>query len=381
MGLIERGWVAARGGRIVGVAAGQPRVRLARDGVERRARGRVVMPGFVDPHTHLLYAGERWDEFAERRRGTSYVEILERGGGIHATVAATRAASDARLLAFLRTRLRETARQGTTTIEVKSGYGLIAEEELRHIGLIARARREAAIEVVPTFLAAHALPAGWERVAYVREMAALVPRIARGRLAERVDVFVERGAFTLADARVLARAAAESRLGLTVHADQFGDGGGAALAARLGAVSADHLAKASERGLRAMARAGTVAVVLPGSALFVGYEAPQAARLRAAGVRIALGTDRNPGTSPLEGMPAAIALGVNLCGLEPYEALRAATREAAAALGRERVAGSLAIGRRADLLLLDTDDERDLAYRLGARLVRETYARGQRIAS
>lgn len=379
-GVIEDGWIASRRGRIVALGAGEPRVRAHAGTVERAVRGRAVLPGFVDAHTHLLYAGRRYDEFAERRAGRSYTEILERGGGIHATVAATRAAGEDRLLALLRERLARAAAAGTTTIEVKSGYGLTPDEELRHLRLLARVRRESAIAVVPTFLAAHALPPGVERRAYVREMAALVARVARGRLAERVDVFVERGAFTVEDARLLARAAARARLSFTLHADQFSDGGGAALAARVRASSADHLACASDRGLRAMARAGVVAVLLPGSALLGGYAPPEARRFRAAGVRMALGTDQNPGTSPLEGMPTAVALGVNLCGMTPDEALRASTLGAAAALRRERVTGSFAPGKRADLVILETDDERDLAYRLGARLVREVYAAGRRVA-
>ncbi len=376
-GVVERGWLLVRGTRIASLGAGEPRVRGAVE--ERDLRGRVLMPGFVDPHTHLLSAGRRYDEFGERRAGVPYVDILARGGGIHATVAATRAASDATLLRTLRDRLRRAAREGTTTIEVKSGYGLEPAEELRHLRVVARARYLAAIEVVPTYLAAHALPEGADRRAFVREAAALVPRVARERLAERVDVFVERAAFTLHEARVLARAAAASGLAFSLHADQFSDGGGAAFAARVRAASADHLTRASDAGLRAMARAGIVAVLLPGSALFVGYAPADARRFRRAGVRMALGTDQNPGTSPLEGMPAAIALAVNLCGLTPHEALRAASRHAAAALGRERAVGCLAAGMRADLVVLDTDDERDLAYRLGARLVREVYAAGGRV--
>ncbi|HKW78576.1 MAG TPA: amidohydrolase family protein, partial [Candidatus Limnocylindria bacterium] len=180
-------------------------------------------------------------------------------------------------------------------------------------------------------------------------------------------------------ARALFAAARRARLGVVLHADQFSDTGGAALAARSGALSADHLAAANERGLAGMARAGTIAVLLPGSALVVGYAPPSAERFRNAGVRMALGTDQNPGTSPLEGMPIAIALGVNLCGLTPREALAAATRNAAAALGREHVTGSLRAGKRADFVILDTDDERDLAYRVGARLIREVYAAGRRV--
>jgi imidazolonepropionase len=378
-GVIARGWIAARNGRIVALGEGDPHVRARRDAIERPLRGRVVLPGFVDAHTHLLYAGERYDEFVERRTGTPYLEILRRGGGIHRTVADTRAASDARLAALLRDRIARAAAQGTTTIEVKSGYGLAPAEELRHLRVIARVRREAPIEVVPTYLALHALPPGADRASFVADAAGAVATVARERLAERVDAFVDEGVFSTTDASELFRAARAAGLSLALHADQFTDAGGAALAAGFGALSADHLTAADERGLAAMARAGTIAVLLPGSALLVGYAPPDARRFRGAGVRMALATDQNPGTSPLEGMPMAIALGVNLCGLTPAEALSAATVNGAAALGREREIGSLRVGKRADLVVLDSDDERDLAYRVGARLIREVYAAGRRV--
>lgn len=376
----DGGWIAARRGRIVAMGEGEPRVRRHAGTVERRVRGRVVLPGFVDPHTHLLYEGRRYEEFLERRSGVAYTEILARGGGIHQTVVVTRNASDERLTDLLRDRLARAAEQGTTTIEVKSGYGLDPQEELRQLRLLAAVRRESAIEVVPTYLALHALPVHVDRHEFVRAAAATVTRVAKEGLAERVDAFVERAAFTLFDARVLMRIARRSKLAITLHADQFSDGGGAAFAASVKAASADHLAAASDRGLRALARAGVVATLLPGSALVVGYAAPEARRFRAAGVRMALATDHNPGTSPLEGMPAAIALGVNLCGMTPDEAIAAATRNAAIALGRGEVTGTLRVGKRADLVVLDTDDERDLAYRVGARLVREVYAAGKRVA-
>ena len=379
VGVIERGWIAARHGRIVGIGEGDPRARRSARAVERRLRGRVVLPGFVDPHTHLLYAGRRYEEFVERRAGTSYMEILTRGGGIHRTVADTRAASDAQLSALLRDRVSRAAAQGTTTIEIKSGYGLVVEDELRQLRIINRLRTASRIDIVPTYLALHALPLNADRVEFVAAAARAVGLVGREKLAERVDAFVDEAVFSAADARAVFRAARRVRLGVVLHADQFTDAGGAVLAARSGAMSADHLAAANDRGLAAMARAGTIAVLLPGSALVVGYAPPDAKRFRKAGVRMALATDQNPGTSPLEGMPIAIALGVNLCGMTPDEALTAATRNAAAAVGRERVAGSLRTGKRADLVVLDTDDERDLAYRVGARLIREVYAAGRRL--
>jgi imidazolonepropionase len=384
VGVVEDGWVASRDGQIVATGRGSAweRLELVEGAVVEDALGRVVLPGFVDPHTHLCYAGARWDEFVARRSGSDYLAILERGGGIHATVRATRAASDDELLGLMRARLDRAIASGTTTIEIKSGYGLEPDEELRHLRLIARLRTEALIDIAPTYLAAHALPlaAAGERRPFLRAAQAVLAEIEREHLAEAVDAFVEKGVFEADEVAPLMHEAAALGLARTVHADQLNDVGGAAFAARVEARSADHLARVSADGLRALARAGTVAVLLPGSSLFVGYPPPDGRRFVAHRVPVAIGTDHNPGTSPLEGLPAAIALAVTLCGLTPQEAIVAATINAAHALGRGKRAGALVEGRRADLVVLDADDERELAYRLGARLVRSVYANGQRVA-
>ena len=340
------------------------------------------MPGFVDPHTHLCYAGERWEEFATRRSGADYLAVLAAGGGIHATVRATREASDEMLLALLQRRIGDAAELGTTTIEVKSGYGLEPAEELRQLRLIAGARAVAPIDVAVTYLAAHALPAAYgdARGRFIKETIAALGTIVGEKLAEAVDAFVEKGVFDVDDVRPLFNAAKKAGLAVTMHADQLNDVGAAGFAARVHARSADHVAHASAEGLRALARSETPAVLLPGSAFFVGYAPPDARRFIAARVPIALATDHNPGTSPVEGMPTAIALGVTLCGLTPHEAIVGATINAAHALGRGGRTGALVAGRRADLLILDTDDERELAYRMGAPLVGEVYASGKRVA-
>ena len=383
VGAVADGWLAARDGIIVATGHGQSweRVELTPNAVHREVEGRVVMPGFVDPHTHLCYAGERWDEFSARRSGADYLAFLERGGGIHATVRATRAASDDELLALMRRRIAAAMAMGTTTIEVKSGYGLEPEEELRQLRLVARLRAESDISIAPTYLAAHALPARFEgdRRAFLKAAEAVLATVVREHLAEAVDAFVEKGVFETDDVRAFFHAARELGLAVTLHADQLNDVGGAAFAARVTARSADHVAHASIEGLRAMERAGIPAVLLPGSAFFVGYAAPDARRFIAHRVPVALATDHNPGTSPLEGMPTAIALGVVLCGLSPHEAIVAATVNAAHALGRGARTGALVEGRRADIVVLETDDERELAYRLGAQLVREVYASGKRV--
>ncbi len=385
VGAIDDGWVASLDGVIVATGHGDPaakRVELTENGTDRDVARRVVLPGFVDPHTHLCYAGERWEEFATRRSGADYLALLAAGGGIHATVRATTEATDDTLLALLRGRVARATALGTTTLEVKSGYGLEPEVELRHLRLIARVRDEAAIDVVPTYLAAHALPShrADDRRAFLRAAEAALAAVAGERLAEAVDAFVEEGVFTVAEVRPLFAAARAAGLAVTLHADQLNDVGACAFAARVHARSADHVARASAEGIRALSRSGIPAVLLPGSAFFVGYSPPDARRFVGARVPVALATDHNPGTSPLEGMPTAIALGVTLCGLTPHEAIVAATANAAHALGRGDRTGALVAGRRADIVVLDTDDERELPYRLGAPLVKDVYAAGRRVA-
>ena len=384
IGAIDGGWVASRDGVVVatGRADAWERLELTDGAAVIDAAGAVVMPGFVDPHTHLCYAGHRWDEFVSRRSGADYLAVLERGGGIHATVRATREAGDEALLANLRARLEMAALLGTTTIEVKSGYGLEPEEELRQLRIIARAKADASIDVSPTYLALHALPKSRseERRAFVLDAAKTVATVAAEGLAEAVDAFVEKGVFDADDVRPLAKAARAAGLAITLHADQLNDVGATEFAVRLKARSADHVANASADGLRALARAGIPAVLLPGSAFFVGYAPPDARRFLAAEVPIAIATDHNPGTSPLVGMPAAIALAVTLCGLTPQQAVVAATINAAHALGRGERTGALVKGRRTDVLLLATDDERELAYGLGAPLVASVWAGGRRLS-
>ena len=383
VGAIEGGWLASRDGVVVATGRGDSWQDLQRtpDAREIDVEGRVVMPGFVDAHTHLCYAGQRWDEFVARKSGADYLAVLERGGGIHATVRATRDTGDDELLALLQRRLARAIVLGTTTIEVKSGYGLEPNEELRQLRIIAAAANESPIDVAVTYLALHALPSARadDRSGFVRDAAQAVSAVAAEGLAEAVDAFVENGVFDTDDVRPLAKAAREAGLALTLHADQLNDVGATAFAARAHARSADHVANASSEGLRALARAAIPAVLLPGSAFFVGYAPPDARRFLAADVPIALATDHNPGTSPLEGMPTAIALGVVLCGLTPHEAIVAATINGAHALGRGGRTGALVKGRRADIAILDTDDERELAYRLGAPIVDQVFASGRRV--
>jgi imidazolonepropionase len=382
---VDGGWVAARDGVIVTTGRGDAweALELTPDARVVDAEGAVVMPGFVDAHTHLCYAGQRWDEFTARRNGADYLAVLERGGGIHSTVRATRETTDDDLVALLRARLDANAALGTTTIEVKSGYGLEPDEELRQLRVIARAAKASPIDVSPTYLALHALPAqhATDRAPFLAAAARAVATVAQEGLAEAVDAFVEQGVFETKEVRPLAKAAKEAGLAVTLHADQLNDVGATEFAARMKARSADHVANASADGLRALARNAIPAVLLPGSAFFVGYAPPDARRFVAADVPVAVASDHNPGTSPLVGMPVAVALAVTLCGLTPHQAIVAATINGAHALGRGTRTGALVKGRRADVLVLAVDDERELAYRLGAPLVRQVFAAGREVTT
>ena len=354
------------------------------------AGGRAVIPGLVDCHTHLPFAGSREDEFYLRLQGATYQEILAAGGGILETVRATRAASAADLTRLALTRMDAMLLTGTTTAEAKSGYGLATEHELKQLVAIAAAAASHLMELVPTFLGAHTVPAEFrhEREAYVdlllREM---LPQVANANraaeaagqppLAAFCDVFVEDGAFTPAEARCLLREAAALGLRPKLHADQLSNGGGAALAAELGAVSADHLEHASPDGLVAMAAMGTVAVLLPGAAWCLRRPQANARRIIDLGVPVALATDFNPGSSPISSLPLIMSLACLELHMNPAEALAAATINAAHAIGAAQRIGSLERGKQADLVILDAPNYRHIAYRPGAALVHTVIKRGR----
>ena len=353
-GLLDGAALAWADGR---VAWAGPQAELPErfGGAERlSAGGRLVVPGLVDCHTHLVFAGDRSDEFVERLRGTPYLEIAARGGGILATVRATRAATEAELTASARARLGAMLRQGVTTVEAKSGYGLSLEAEARTLRVVRRLAAEGPQRLVATCLAAHAVPPGLDRDAYVaRVCERILPAVAEEGLASAADVFVERGAFTPDDARRVAAAARAHGLALHLHADQITDTGGGALAAELGALSADHLEQVSADGVAAMAAAGTVAVSLPIATLVLGMEPLPARRLLSAGVPVAVATDFNPGSAPSASMGLALWLACTRQRMTPAEALRGATATAARALGLADGTGSLTPGAPADLAVFD----------------------------
>jgi imidazolonepropionase len=374
LGVVERAAVAAAGGRVVfaGPQAAVGDLEVAAGAVRVDAGGQAVLPGLVDAHTHLVFAGDRADEFAARLRGVGYEEALAVGGGINRTVRETRAASDAELEAAAGRRLALAARHGTTTLEAKSGYGLTVEDERRSLEVLARVAARSPVEVVPTFLGAHLVPEEYagDRAGYLDLLEhEMLPACAP--LAEFVDAFCDRGALTVEESRRVLAAGARHGLRGKLHANELGSTGGAALAAELGCVSADHLLFCEPEEARALAAAGTVAVLLPGTSFLLrtGRAAPVQV-LRDAGVTMALGTDCNPGTCYCESMQLVIALACVHGGLTPEEAVLAATDGAARALGRGGRVGRLAPGAACDLVVLAGRSYLDLAYHLGVNLAR-----------
>jgi imidazolonepropionase len=342
--------------------------------------GCTIAPGFVDCHTHLPFAGWRADEFEARLSGVSYRE-LHGEGGIYRSARMLAEASDDEVLAFCRSLVQEMADHGTTALELKTGYGLSVEAELRQARLARRLAEEAPQTCSVTLLACHAVPAGMERADWVRAVCdELIPEAVREGLVDAVDVYVEDIAFSLDDLGEVARCASQVGLPLRCHADQLGPSGAAETAVALGALSADHLNHVSAAGISALGGApATVAVLLPTSTLFLRSTLPDVRALIDAGAAVAIATDFNPGTSPVLSMPEAIATACSLYGLRPLEALAAATVNASAVLGLASERGTLAPGRPADLLVLDGDAFRMVPYRPGHNPVVRTFVEGERV--
>lgn len=344
------------------------------------AGGRLVIPGLVDAHTHLAFGGWRADEFSERIGGVGYLDLAKRGGGIVSTVSRTRALDEDSLLERCRGFAREIVRLGVTTIECKTGYGLTVEDELKLLHVYRRLAGEGPLRIVPTLLAAHVVPPEFEadRAAYVRLLVdELVPEAAEAGLARFCDVFVEESAFTLDEARALLLAARKLGLRGKLHADQLSDGGGAALAAEVGAVSADHLERVSVAGIAALAEAGVVGVTLPIATLYLNEDPPPARALIDAGVAVAVATDFNPGTAPSYHLPFAMTLACTRQRMTPAEALKGATLHAARAVGLEDRCGSLETGKAADFAVLDAPDVDTWLYHLRANACTMTVISGE----
>jgi len=344
----------------------------------------VLTPGFVDSHTHAVFGRARFEEQELRATGVPYMEIARRGGGIHASVRDLRERSDDELFALAAPRLDRLAASGVTTVEIKSGYGLSLDDELRTLRVIRRLADALPLRIVPTWLGAHEIPlehrerAGGRREYLDRLIHEMLPAVVRERLALFADVFCEPGVFTVEEARAILTASRAAGLGIKLHADELAGGGGAELAASLGATSADHLAAISDDGIAALATAGTVATLLPATLLFLGKrdQAP-ARRLVDAGASVALATDFNPGTSPTTNFPLVLTLGVSQLRLTVAEVLVASTVNGAAALGLADRVGQIAPGFSADLALWSIDDVRELPYWLGAGRCRASWTRGK----
>ncbi|OAI48090.1 imidazolonepropionase [Planctomycetaceae bacterium SCGC AG-212-F19] len=378
--IIQDGAVLIRGERIawVGPTAALPPVSPAVRVLD--VSGKVVLPGLVDSHTHLIFAGARADEFEHRLQGKSYQEIAAAGGGINATVKRVRQASKEELKALARPRLHRLLNFGVTTAEAKSGYGLSLADELKSLEAIAELNAAGPVELVPTFLGAHAVPPEFasNRSGYVRLVVEqMLPEIARSRLAEFCDVFCETGVFSLEESDCILREASRHGLKLKVHADELTPLGGAELAARLGAVSADHLLCITDRGVDALAASGTVATLLPGTAFFLGVPYAPARRLIERGVAVALASDCNPGTCPTENLPLVGSMACTQMKMMPAEVVAALTLNAAAAVGRADVIGSIEEGKQADLAIFAVPDYRQIFYHFGVNHVWRVIKRGR----
>jgi imidazolonepropionase len=342
--------------------------------------GRLVTPGFVDCHTHLIYGGSRADEYEMRLGGASYMEIFEAGGGIHATVRHTRAASEDGLVASARGRAKVLLKHGTTTAEVKSGYGLTTQDELKMLRVAARLADELPLAVVPTFLGAHAIPPDYadRRGDFIAFLTAeMIPAVAAAALAEYADVFCDRGAFDLAETRAILTAARDAGFKLRLHADEFEALGGTELAVELGAASVDHLAVVTDAGIKALAGSDTVAVLLPGTTIFLGSGRFAPARaLIDAGALVAVASDHNPGSCHAASLRAVLTPAATYLKMKPAEMLHAVTVNAAYSLGRADRVGSLEPGKAADVAVFDVGDVNELFYDWGPTRVWATVVGG-----
>lgn len=384
LGILQAAAVAVADGRVS--AVGPERELRARYRSAHRVdcEGMLLMPALVDSHTHAVFGAPRFAEHEMRAAGLDYMEIARRGGGIHSSVRDTRSRTEDELFAYARARILRLASFGVGTIEVKSGYGLSLEDELKLLRVIERLAREVPVRLVPTFLGAHEIPMEYrETAARRREYVDLVvhemiPAVAREQLAVFADVFCETGVYTIEESRRILLAARQAGLLLKLHADELTSSGGAELAAELNATSADHLAAVSDSGIAALSRARTVATLLPATMLFLGKssQAP-ARRMLDSALPVALATDFNPGTSPTVSLPLVLTLGISQLRMSAAEAVIAATVNGAAALGLADRVGQIAPGYSADLALMDISDYRELPYWLGARVCRRLWTRGK----
>lgn len=382
LGIIRNGGMLIREGKIERVGANDE-IEKNLDGAEIvDARGRVVMPGFVDAHTHLVFAGDRLEDFERRSRGETYEQIAKAGGGIWSTVEKTRAASEPDLLAQAKKHANWFLRCGTTTVEAKSGYGLTVEDELKILRVLHQLKKEVPLEIVPTFLGAHAIPRKLSADEYLDlVITEMLPRVTAQKLAEFCDVFCERGYFDIDQSRRILSEAKKLGLNLRGHVDQLTNSGGAKLMAEIGATTADHLEQTDEQGIAALKKANVQPVLLPGSVYALGSSRyPRARQMIDAGLAVVLATDFNPGSSPTPSMLMILSLACTQMKMSPAEAITASTVNAAYSLNRGDKIGSLEPGKLANFVMFDCHDYRELAYWFGMPQTFAVYVRGQRAA-
>jgi len=378
--------LVVRNGRVVAVVSQGVLDREFADAERIDCAGRVLTPGLVDSHTHAIFGRARYREQEMRAAGVGYMEIAQQGGGIHSSVRDLRERDEDELYELAYARLQKLASYGTTTVEVKSGYGLSMRDELKSLRVIRRLQATMPLRLVPTWLGAHEIPLEYRDTAERRSeyvqllLHEMLPAVVNERLAQFADVFCEPGVFTPEEARAILSASSAAGLGLKLHADELNPSGGAELAAELGAASADHLAAISPAGIQALAASSTVATLLPGTMLFLGKTRQAPARdLIAAGAAVALASDFNPGTSPTVNFPLILTLGVSQLHLSVAEAVIAATVNGAAALGLAGETGQLSPGFSADIALWDCEDVREIPYWYGDRRCVATWVRGRSV--
>src|SRR5882757_9958104 len=383
LGIIHNGGMLIRDGKIEGVGLNDEVERNIGDAEVVDADGRVVMPGFVDAHTHLVFAGNRLDDFERRSRGETYEQIAKAGGGIWSTVQKTRAASELGLLTQAKKHANWFLSCGTTTVEAKSGYGLTVEGELKLLRVMRRLKEEVPLEIVPTFLGAHAVPRELSQDEYLDVVITeMLPRVTAEKLAEFCDVFCEGGYFNIDQSRKILSAAKKVGLSLRGHIDQLTNSGGAKLMAEIGATTADHLEQTDEQGIAALKKASVQPVLLPGSVYALGSSRyPRAREMIEAGLAIVLATDFNPGSSPTPSMPMVLSLACTQMKMSPAEAITASTVNAAYTVNRGEKSGSLEPGKLANFVIFDCEDYRELPYWFGMPQTHSVYVRGECVSS
>lgn len=376
--LLRNAWVELHGESIAAVGQGTPAPAEGDRVID--AGGRLVTPGLVDAHTHLIFGGWRQNELGQKLRGVPYLDILAQGGGILSTVRATRAAAEEQLAQKAAEALAEMLRMGVTTCEAKSGYGLDPEQEMKQLRVIRRLKETQPVELAATFMGAHALPEEYRgrREAYIRLLCQeMIPRAAREGLAEFCDVFCETGVFTAEESRTILEAGLRHGLRPKVHADEIDAIGGSQLAGEMGAVSAEHLIVCPPEGIRSLARGGTVACCLPATSFYLGADYAPVRDMVNAGVPVAVATDFNPGSCPGSSLQLAMNIACLNYRMTPEEVLTAVTLNGAAAIGRADRIGSLEPGKQADLLLWDAPDLDYVCYRFGSNLVHTVMKKGR----